>query len=89
MGIQGFYNQIKKFYNLETNKAIINTLPVDLQYDFIFFDFQSGIYQVKNELLEYDYLVRLIFYIKFKLSKGVNILYNVTGETKYKRIVEY
>jgi hypothetical protein len=88
MGIQGFYNQIKKFYNLETNKTIVNTLPPGFQYDFIFFDFQSGIYQVKNELLEYDYLVRLIFYIKFRLSKGENILYNVLAETKYKRIID-
>jgi hypothetical protein len=90
MGISGFYNYIKKdkFYNNKSNKAIINKLPEDKKYDFLFFDFQSGIYSVKNELLEYDYLIRLIYYIKFQLNKGNNILYNLGLETKYKIIID-
>jgi len=89
MGIQGFYNFIKNHrkYNKD-DSAIVTTLPEGKTYDFLFFDFQSGIYGVKNELQEYDYLIRLIYYIKFKLSKGENILYDSKGETKFKIIID-
>ena len=89
MGIQGFYNFIKRHNRFnKDDMAIVNRLPDGTVYDFIFFDFQSGIYGVKNELQEYDYLVRLIYYIRFKLSRGENILYNAEGETIFKCMVD-
>jgi hypothetical protein len=103
MGIQGFFNYIKNIrkangkYNSgifknDQNRYILDGNNDELKdekktYDFLFLDFQSGIYQTKNELKEYDYLVRLIHYVKFKLINGENILYNTSGETQYRKTV--
>jgi hypothetical protein len=91
MGIQGFFNYIKRNrnYNREATPAIVEELPAGKVYDFMFFDFQSGIYGVKNELKEYDYLIRLIHYVLFKLSNGLNVLYAAGTATIIKEKIDY
>ena len=70
MGIQGFFNYIinkkkangkynSRIFKNDTNRYILDRNDDELKdlkisYDFLFLDFQSGIYQTKNELKEYD-----------------------------------
>jgi len=86
MGISGFFNYIKTNYNGD-KPVVITELPAEIEYEFLFFDFQSGIYNVLNELKEYDYFVRLIYYIKYKLNNQINILVDPQNGEKYKRII--
>jgi len=95
MGIPGFFNYIKnqptynkwKTDNRLLKKSIMRRNfndgkilePAYIKYDYIFFDFQSGIYDIKKELKQYDYLIRLLFYYDFnngqrQIVKDINSL---------------
>jgi len=59
MGIQGFFNQIKN-YNVPNQ---IITSSNTKKYDYIFFDFQSLIYNQLNLYSEINYLIYLLNYL--------------------------
>ena len=67
MGIQGFFNQIKKNYDKE-NKIITSSKPTEKKYDFIFFDFQSLVYNQVNLYSEFNYLIYLLNNIKVQIE---------------------
>lgn len=59
MGIQGFFNQIKNYNN--PNEIITSSKTKN--YDYIFFDFQSLIYNQLNLYSEINYLIYLLNYL--------------------------
>lgn len=76
MGIQGFFNQIKN-YN-KPNEII--TPSKTKNYDYIFFDFQSLIYNQLNLYSEINYLIYLLNYLFLQI-------FNANGDnTKIKNI---
>jgi hypothetical protein len=61
MGIQGFFNQIKMDYNIKSKEIIKSSKTKS--YDFVFFDFQSLIYNQLNLFSEINYLIYLFNYL--------------------------
>jgi len=66
MGIQGFFNQIKKY---NTPQEIITSSKTK-DYDYIFFDFQSLIYNQLNLYSEINYLIYLLNHLFVQVASA-------------------
>lgn len=61
MGIPQFFNYIKNKYSKRPYKKCIYDTQPPYKYDYIFLDYQSLFYNVKNLYNEINYLIRLLY----------------------------
>ena len=88
MGIPQFYKKIKQ----TCKQAIIekHTNFIDKKWDYLFFDFQALIYSTYNLLSnDINYVIRLLFYIKYLLNTDISKLHSNDYPSTYKDVIVY
>lgn len=92
MGIQGFFNFIKRGYagkRDDGNQAFFRSKQRQ-PYNYVFLDYQALFYNIVNLYREVNYLIRLLHDLKDKCATAVNPFYDATGNvTNDYRIVFY
>ena len=83
-----FYKKIKQ----TCKQAIIekHTNFIDKKWDYLFFDFQALIYSTYNLLSnDINYVIRLLFYIKYLLNTDISKLHSNDYPSTYKDVIVY
>lgn len=87
MGIQGFFNYLKNNYTSNPKDRTLSRAIVDRhtdKYDFMVLDFQSLYYNIMGLYKEINYLIRLLFILKYETEMGNDVFYEVKGNEKLK-----
>jgi len=89
MGIPQFFNYIKNKYDKKPYKKCIYDTPAPYKYDYIFLDYQSLFYNVKNLYNEINYLIRLLYKLLDASEKSNPFYTSLFQETNEYLIVKY